>query len=66
MCLPVSPRVFRSEEESGSGGTAEGAVFPALFPVFSWVLTLNSLIINAIHFSGLHAFSGSFCLEHDI
>jgi hypothetical protein len=27
-------------------------------PVFSWVFTLNSLIINTIHFSGLHAFSG--------
>ena len=28
------------------------------FPVFSWVLALKSLIINTIHFSGMHAFSG--------
>jgi hypothetical protein len=34
-------------------------------PVFSWVLTLNLLIINTIHFSGVHAFSCAFCLEHD-
>ena len=26
----------------------------------------NSLIINTIHFSGLHAISGGFCLEYDI
>ncbi len=36
-----------------------------LFPVFSCVLTLKSLIINTIHFSGMKAFSGGFCLEHD-
>jgi hypothetical protein len=29
-----------------------------LLPVFSWVFTLNSLIINTIHFSGLHAIAG--------
>jgi len=27
-------------------------------PVFSWVLALNSLIINTIHFSGMVAFAG--------
>jgi hypothetical protein len=30
-------------------------------PVVSWVLIDNSLIINTIHFSGLHTFSGGFC-----
>jgi hypothetical protein len=30
-------------------------------PVFSWVLGVNSLIINTIHFSGLKAISGVFC-----
>ncbi len=29
--------------------------FAGLFPVFSWVLVLKSLIINTIQFSGLHA-----------
>ena len=37
---------------------AEGAVVPASFPVFSCVFGVNSLIINTIHFSGLHTFSG--------
>ena len=31
------------------------------FPVFSCVLVDNSLIINTIHFSGMHAISGGFC-----
>ena len=29
-----------------------------LFPVISWVLALKSLIINTIHFSGMHAIAG--------
>ena len=29
-------------------------------PVFSWVLIDKSLIINAIHFSSLHAIAGGF------
>ena len=37
--------------------------FAGLLPVISCVLALNSLIINTIHFSGLHAFAGSFCVE---
>ncbi len=32
-----------------------------LFPVFSCVLALKSLIINTIHFSGICAFVGYFC-----
>jgi hypothetical protein len=34
--------------------------FAGYLPVFSWVLMLNSLIINTIHFSGVYAFSGCF------
>ncbi len=34
--------------------------FAGLLPVFSWVFGCKSLIINAIHFSGMHAFSGWF------
>jgi hypothetical protein len=34
--------------------------FAGLLPVVSWVLMLNSLIINAIHFSGWYALSGWF------
>jgi hypothetical protein len=35
--------------------------FAGFLPVFSCVLALNSLIINTIHFSGMHAFAGGFC-----
>ena len=35
--------------------------FAGYLPVVSWVLVLKSLIINTIHFSGMHAFSGGFC-----
>jgi hypothetical protein len=34
--------------------------FAGYLPVFSWVLALKSLIINAIHFSGLHVVAGGF------
>ena len=34
--------------------------FAGLLPVVSWVLMLNSLIINAVHFSGWYALSGWF------
>ncbi len=34
-----------------------------LLPVVSWVLIDNSLIINTIYFSGMHAFAGGFCGE---
>ena len=33
---------------------------PALLPVVSCVLGSKSLIINTIHFSGLHAFAGGY------
>ncbi len=36
--------------------------FSGLFPVFSCVFGVNSLIINTIHFSGMHAFSSCFCV----
>ena len=32
--------------------------FAGYLPVFSWVLVLKLLIINTIHFSGMHAFAG--------
>ena len=34
--------------------------FAGYLPVFSWVLVLKLLIINGIHFSGLHGFAGCF------
>ncbi len=34
--------------------------FAGFLPVVSWILALKSLIINAIHFSGMMAISGSF------
>ncbi len=58
---------------SGLGAVVLGFIFSLFLiygiadnlPVFSWVLTLNSLIINTIHFSGLHAFTGGYLSEHD-
>jgi len=36
--------------------------FTGFLPVFSWVLVRKWLIINAIHFSGLYAIAGGFCV----
>ncbi len=49
------------ERRDGRRGCVSG-----LFPVFSCVFGVNSLIINAIHFSGLHAFSGGVRLSEPL